>query len=244
MSFSCQTMIEVIPLKKRLIFGVLGITCIALFAGLLTTVLLSFSRSTDMTPQRTESIPQRLSVVPSPSIQTNTPEQTKTPLIAINAAPITSIAIPAIGVRARASGSILPRRSPLCKASEKCMDPPILNEVAWSGVYGVPSSPSKDAVLIYGHSNYRDKHQQVFNDLPAMVKGDKIIVTTEKGVFTFGAIKNPLTIPFSEVGFKRSLYTHTPGRLVLFTCGIADTGNGYTAASVIVAELTNVRTLD
>lgn len=123
------------------------------------------------------------------------------------------------------------------------MDPPVLSEIAWSGAYGVPSWPSTDAVLIYGHSNYHTSNQnsQVFNNLPAMGEGDEIVLTTKEGVFTYIATEDSLKIPFSEVGFRKPLYAHTPGRLVLFTCGIADSGNGYSAASVVIAQLVDAK---
>ena len=228
--FSCQT-IEGNVVKLRLIGGTL------LLVIAFAIVLLHQNQAVVVHPKRVEPLPQPVvTSTSSPRVATQAP---------IAASPIVSIKIPAIGVDAAASGPTMPRVSPLCKASTKCMDPPVLSQIAWSGAYGVPALPSTDAVLVYGHSNYHttSTNWQVFNNLPTMVKGDKIVLTTKTGIFTYVATGDPLKIPFDQVGFRQSLYMHTPGRLVLFTCGIADSGNGYSAASVVIAQLISAQAL-
>ena len=147
---------------------------------------------------------------------------------------IVSISIPAIGVKADASGAIKPAASKRCKGAgiTTCMDPPKLDQVAWSAGYGVPASPSDNAVLLYGHSNAYSDSDQTFNNLGALAPGDKVVLTTKTGIFTYQVLSQEL-IPFEEVPWRKDLYRNTPGKLVMFTCNL--NGGGYDASAVVTA---------
>ena len=183
--------------------------------------------------------PERALPLPSPTGKvTEVPVQPKKdpkPEPVIKPSDIVSISIPAIGVNAKASGSIVPEVTDRCKGSEKCMDPPILDQIAWSQGFGVPASPSTNAVLVYGHSNASSQTDQVFNDLGALVKNDKIVLITMTGRFTYILDRNPMFIPFEDIPWKQSLYENTPGRLVAFTCNLS--GGGYDTSAVVIAKL-------
>lgn len=189
--------------------------------------------------------PERVLPLPTPS---NKPvdkkqqqAQTEPPQPTVKASDITSIVIPAIGVNAKASGPIMPEATERCKGTDKCMDPPLLDQIAWSDAYATPSSPSSDAVLVYGHSNAYSQTDQVFNNLSALVKQDKVVLITKNGRFTYVVDRAPQLIPFEDIPWERSLYRHTPDRLVLFTCNLS--GGGYDTSAVVTATLHDVKPL-
>ena len=191
-------------------------------------------------PQPESPAPKRVLPLPTstapPSTRPTPVPDNPAPQDRIDASAITAITIPAIGVNAKASGPIVPEMTERCKASEKCMDPPLLDQIAWSDGYGLPESPSTDAVLVYGHSNASSRTAQVFNDLGALVTNDKVVLTTKTGRFTYTVTQDPLLIPFEDIPWRKSLYKHTPGRLVMFTCNLS--GGSYDTSAVVTAVLT------
>lgn len=224
----------------QLLFGV-GVVIMAccLAAWVILTIM-----PTSEEPVR----PERVLPLPTQTVSQSTEvrkQSTKTakPTVArppIIEAPITTIRIPAIGVDAKASGPIRPAKTARCKDSEQCMDPPLLDKIAWSDGFGLPSYPSKDAVLVYGHSNASSQNDQVFNNLGALVPNDLVILTTTEGSFTYTVVRVE-QISFADIPWRQSLYTHTGGELRLFTCNLS--GGGYDKAAVVTAQLIEAKPL-
>ena len=136
--------------------------------------------------------------------------------VAIAASDIVHVDIAAIGVDIDASGPTEPRKTENCRQSSLCIDPPVGNQAAWYGV--TPSVPSSDSVRVFAHNTPRGwPAAQSFNNLPAIVKGDVIVVTTKTGVFTYRAEK-PQLIPYAEIPQSWLVWGDEPNRLVLVTC--------------------------
>ena len=159
----------------------------------------------------------------------------------VAASDIVTVAIPAIGVDVRASGSIMPVKSERCKDDgvDMCMDPPLLDQVAWSGGYSTPSSPAKGAVLVYGHSNPYSEENQTFNDLGALVADDRVTVVTKTGRFTYVVTKVEV-IPFEDIPWHKPLYRDTPGKLSLIACNLTGEG-GYDGNVVVTTKMVNAK---
>lgn len=143
---------------------------------------------------------------------------------------IVSLAIPAAGIDALASGPTWPRPSPHCHGGPECIDPEYLDKVAWYGAYSVPAVPSTDTVLVFGHSNPGNDRWQTFNNLHTVEAGNPVVVTTQTGTFTYRA-QQPFLVPFDQVPSMEVIFAHVPNRLVMATCG--DENN----AVVVVADL-------
>lgn len=143
---------------------------------------------------------------------------------------IVSLAIPAAGINALASGPTWPRPSPHCHGGSACIDPEYLDKVAWYGAYSVPAVPSTDTVLVFGHSNPGDDTWQTFNNLHMVETGNPVIITTKTGTFTYRA-QRPFLVPFDQVPFMEVIFAHVPNRLVMATCG------DDTNAVVVIADL-------
>ncbi len=168
---------------------------------------------------------------------------TATPPSAVTSHRIVSVEIPAIGVKAKASGGIVPTASSRCEGSGVaiCYDPPVLTEVAWGSLCALPSIPSHDTVCLFGHSNRFYPDRQVFNDLPKLRTGDKIIVTTDTAVFIYRMDKNPIWVNFNRVSESDWVWAKVPNRLVAITCTIGS--SSYTGATVAEATIVSVRPL-
>ncbi len=162
------------------------------------------------------------------------PSATAKPLI-IKASDILNVKIPALHIDADASGATMPRQSDRCHASTVCIDPPSLSQVAWYGAYARPSVPSTDSVIIFGHSNWINRQLQAFNNLPKAEKGDKIVVTTKTGVFTYQVTKRTL-VDYDKIANSQLVYGHVPNRLVLVTCNAHEQ-----AGTVVVADLVSAK---
>ena len=203
---------------------------IATVAGLIAVVaaLAAYSLSPEtIQPERSAATEQSTATNPSPALQQHA---------TIASSVILKVQIPAVSIDAKASGETWPRESSRCHATTLCIDPPSLREVAWYGAYAVPSLPSSDSVLIFGHSNYQSREEQVFNNLPAVLAGDQVVVSTQTGVFTYIA-QQPHRVPYHDVPTSEIIYAHVPNRVVLVTCG--DSGD---SAIVVVADLASATT--
>lgn len=203
-----------------------------LAAGLVAVVaLLGSYLLRQMLPEEVE--PTRVAPAPSLAAQPSSLASSEQASIEveIEASDIVRLKIPAIDVDVKSSGEAWPRRSERCRATTECIDPPHLDEVVWYGAYARPSVPSSDSVLVFGHSNRYDSTWQAFNDLPALLAGDVIIVTTRTGEFVYEAT-DPVSVPYDQVPTSELIFQHAVDRLVLVTCSInAD------AATVVVATL-------
>lgn len=185
------------------------------------------------TPERAEAealTPSSSMAATSTAPQSNVATETEEP-ISIKESSILSVSIPAVKIDAKASGETWPRRSERCHASSTCIDPPIFREVAWYGAYARPSLPSEDSVLLFGHSNWINRDNQAFNNLPAVEAGDKVIVTTKTGRFVYKA-KKPVLVDYDKIASSELVFGHVPNLVVLVTCNSAED-----AATVVVADL-------
>jgi hypothetical protein len=177
---------------------------------------------------------------PQPATTLAGPTTTSTPSKPITSSKIVSISIPAIGLKAKASGGISPAESERCEGNgvAKCYDPPSLTEVAWGELCALPSLPSSDTVCLFGHSNRFYPDRQVFNNLHKLHKGDSIVVTTDTAVFTYLVDKRPVEVHFEKIGTTGWVWAKVPDRLVAITCAIG--ASSYTGAYVVEAMLDSV----
>lgn len=150
---------------------------------------------------------------------------------------IVNIRIPSVNIDAGMSGETWPRESPRCHGAPTCIDPPELKMAAWYGAYALPSYPSEDSVLIFGHSNWKNPDQQVFNNLPAVKAGDAVIVTTENAEFMYRA-NDPVLENYETIHLSELVYGHVPNRIVLVTCNDKEQ-----AATVVTADLVEAKPL-
>lgn len=146
-----------------------------------------------------------------------TPEEpSEAPPLEIAWSDIVHVAIPAVGIDINVSGETFPRQTENCRETEECIDPPVPNEAAWYGV--VPTVPSTGSVRIFAHNTPRGwPVEQSFNNLPALMAGDEIVVTTENGIFTYQA-EDPQLVPYADVPESQLVWGNEPDRLVLVTC--------------------------
>ena len=173
--------------------------------------------------------------VPTTAEPSPTPTKSKPEPLTIKESDILSLEIPNLKIDVKASGATMPRKSERCHASSECLDPPSLKEVAWYGAYSRPSLPRHDTVIILGHSNRYNNVWQTFNNLPAAEKGDKVIVTTKTGVFTYTVTKKAL-VPYEDVPTSELIFSNAPNRVVLVTCNSRES-----AGTVVVATLVSAK---
>lgn len=92
-------------------------------------------------------------------------------------------------------------------------------------------------MLIFGHSNWKNPDQQVFNNLPAVKAGDAVIVTTENAEFMYRA-NDPVLENYETIHLSELVYGHVPNRIVLVTCNDKEQ-----AATVVTADLVEAKPL-
>ncbi len=209
--------------KRLLIPGLLVVICLAI-----AYVLWSFLPSKP-SPQRAGSLAESTQAIQNAQ-QLQETIVAEAPLV-IEATDILNVSIPAVAIDAKVSGETWPRESPRCHGGVTCIDPPLLKEAAWYGAFGLPSVPSEDTVLIFGHSNWNNTDQQVFNNLPAVIAGDAVIVTTQNAVFTYRA-NTPALVAYEEMPNSTLVYDSVPNRVVMVSCNSKES-----AASVVTADL-------
>lgn len=208
-----------VPISLGIVFG------LAMGGLFLVNCTNLFER--EPTPQRavTQSQPVKAPVT-EPPVETAAPEEV--PLV-IEKSAILSIGIPAIALDVGVSGATEPRATKNCHASTVCIDPPVPNQAAWYGE--VPSTPSVNPVLLFAHTSWSTPEYATFNNLPAIIAGDQIVVTTETGVFTYAA-ETPVLVPYAEVAQSQLIYGNETEKVVLVTCNSAAN-----AATVVVGRL-------
>ena len=206
--------------------------------GLLAVLFLIVSVFLWLASQRVESAPKRAysssesrAQVMQGAEENGETAEFESNSIVIEAAPLVNLQIPAVGIDVGFSGETWPRESQYCHGSDVCIDPPIMDKAAWYGARALPSLPSSDAVLVYGHSNWNNTDQQVFNDLPAVRQGDEITATTENGTFIYEAVE-PRLIPYDEIPTSEFVYGQEPNKIVLVTCNSKED-----AGTIVVAYL-------
>lgn len=182
-------------------------------------------------------LPERASSAEPQEPAELTPSASATPKPpVIKESDILSLKIPNLKIDVKASGATMPRKSERCHASTVCIDPPIFKEVAWYGAFVRPAYPSKGSTVVFGHSNWRNRENQAFNNLPKAERGDRVVATTRKGVFTY-RVKWVGLEDYARIHLSKRVYGNVPGTLVLVTC------NAYeNAATVVVAELESAKT--
>ncbi len=211
------------------------------FFGLAFVVCLAASIALWMAPWQTEPSPQRIdsSNNESARILQNAKERgemtTEEVAVVIEPRALVNLRIPSVGIDVEFSGETWPRESPYCHGADVCIDPPVMNQAAWYGARALPSVPSDDAVLVYGHSNWNDTSQQVFNDLPAVHQGDVIIADTENGTFTYEAVE-PRLIQYEEIPTSEFVYGQEPDKIVLVTCNSKENAGTIVVAYLVHAE--------
>ena len=174
---------------------------------------------------------------PVPRTTATAPPSAQPTTVAIPASGIVRLEIPGLAIDVGASGETWPRASRRCHASTVCIDPPSLTEVAWYGEYALPSVPSNDSVLVFGHTNSINAEKQAFNNLLAARTGDTVVVTTETGVFTY-VVGDVALVDYAAVPTSTLVYGHRPDTVVLVTCNYLEK-----AATVVVATLEDARPL-
>ena len=181
--------------------------------------LLNTNVEREPTPQRVTS--QETSVPKPQETAVPTAAAPEEPVVIAKSA-ILSVSIPAVAIDVGVSGATEPRATKNCHASTVCIDPPVPNQAAWYGE--VPSMPSVNPVLLFAHTSWSTPEFATFNDLPAVVAGDQIVITTETGVFTYAA-EAPVLVPYAEVAQSQLIYGNETEKLVLVTCNsAADSG--------------------
>lgn len=218
----------------------LGITITGALAVLsLVLALIGFSMvPAEIVPERADPTPVATTatqVGPTPTPAPHESSSTKPAVPTIKASDIVRLQIPALKIDAGASGPTMPRKSERCHGGSECLDPPELKKVAWYGAYARPALPRHDTVIILGHSNHYNNVWQTFNNLPAAEKGDKVIVTTKTGVFTYKVTKKAL-VPYEDVPESELIFGNTPNRVVLVTCNSREQ-----AGTVVVATLVGAK---
>ena len=96
------------------------------------------------------------------------------------------------------------------------LDPPTLDDAYWVGCRGMPGTDSDGTVFIIGHS--LSGGAAVFNELPTLVAGDDVMVTTAKGTLVYRVQHTATYAKFGEVQTAPEVIDRVPGRLVLVTC--------------------------
>jgi sortase (surface protein transpeptidase) len=207
-------------------------------AGLIA--LLALIGAFTLTQAETEHpAPQRVSPAPAAP----TPQPTKTPEasvstqepVTIAGSAILNVSVPAVGIDVKVSGETWPRQTEHCNASTYCIDPPVSNQAAWYG--GVPSLPSVNPVLLFGHTSWSNSAYATFNNLPATVAGDEILVTTETGLFVYVA-EDPVLVPYEQVAESELIFGNEIEKVVLVTCN-----KDASAGTVVVGRLVEARPL-
>lgn len=212
-------------LRQHLALAVAGIVFMACLIGIF---VLNINAEPTPSPQRVAS-----SVAP-PFEPDNQPPETSAPVaeevvLVIPSSAILSLSIPSIALDVNVSGETSPRKTANCKESEYCIDPPVSNEAAWYG--SPPSLPSVNPVLLFGHTSWSSDAYATFNNLPAVVAGDQIFVTTTTGVFIYQA-EAPTLVPYVDASKSEVIFGDVPEKLVLATCN-----NAERSATVVVAYL-------
>jgi hypothetical protein len=200
-----------------------------LFAAALVVVpaLWAANSNEKPTPHRAEITGQATEL---PPVTTTSDQPVEEPLV-IEESGILSLQIPSVAIDIKVSGATMPRESPSCHGASVCIDPPVATEAAWYGAFSRPAVPSTNSVLIFGHSNWSHTDRQVFNNLPAVMAGDAISVTTETGVFVYSA-DTPTLEEYTEIPMSENVYGQVPDKLVLVTCN-----DKASAATVVTAHL-------
>lgn len=169
---------------------------------------------------------------PSPTPSPNPTTTSQAEETVIESSDITRLVVPNVDIDVTASGETWPRRSERCKGgASECIDPPLLEEVAWYGAYALPSLPSEGSVLIFGHTNSRDADKQAFNNLLEARPDDRVTVTTKTGIFTY-QVEQVELVDYATIHLSELVYEHKPDKLVLVTCNFLED-----AATVVVAYL-------
>lgn len=219
-------------LRQHLVLVVCGILFVACVIG-----IIAINKPVGENPS-----PQRVAPISIPSDSSTSKEEhppsaSPTPevvevlptKVAIPASDIVSVSVASIGLDVAVSGETWPRKTQNCKGDKYCIDPPVADQAAWYG--DPPSYPSENPVLLFGHTSWTDPAYATFNDLPAMLEGDLIVVTTETGVFTYRA-EAPTIVPYSEATQSETIFGWELEKLVMVTCNNAESG-----ATVIVGHL-------
>lgn len=186
-----------------------------------------------------EPTPHRVS--PPPAVATSVPPTIEAtpdagpppePPAPISASSILNVAVPAVGMSVTVSGKTEPRQTENCHASTVCIDPPVPDQAAWYG--DVPSTPSVNPVLLFGHTSWSDPRYAAFNNLLSVMAGDTIVLTTETGIFTYTA-DAPVFVPYDKVAESQLIYGWETEKVVLVTCNTAED-----SATVVVGRLVKV----
>lgn len=142
------------------------------------------------------------------------------------------IEVPAVGVDLPVR-PITPERGPL--------DPPTLRDAYWIEPYGVPGADADNTAYIIGHS--WDEGEAAFNPLfdqenqtSEVDPGDRIVVTTDQGRFTY-AVQEARRYPKDSLADADDVWRIVPGRLVLITCFQPDDGGSSTDNLVVYSHL-------
>ncbi len=218
-------------MKISSIKPLLGLSVIACLVAAVAFWLGSAMKPEAPSPKRVDSSEQTAQVMQEAKKQAQSAE----PVVVINPTNIVNLKVPAVGIDVGFSGETWPRQSPNCHGADTCIDPPVMDQAAWYGARALPSQPSDDAVLVYGHSNWNDTSQQAFNDLPAVRQGDAVIATTENGVFTYEAV-DPRLIPYEEIPTSEFVYGKEPNKIVLVTCNSKENAGTVVVAYLVHAE--------
>ncbi len=76
----------------------------------------------------------------------------------------------------------------------------------------------------------------VFNNLPAVAAGDLVVVTTNKGVFTY-VVETTEDVPFADFAGRADIWAVVPNRVILFTCHSTADEKQYIGVRVVTGEL-------
>ncbi len=215
-------------LSLRLFFSLAFVVCL-----MVSVALWVASWQTEPLPQRVDSSNELTQILQDAKERSEATAEELSVVIEPKA--LVNLRIPSVGIDVGFSGETWPRESPYCHGATVCIDPPVMNQAAWYGARALPSVPSSDAVLVYGHSNWNDTSQQVFNDLPAVRQGDAIIAETENGTFIYEAVE-PRLIQYEEIPTSELVYGQEPDKIVLVTCNSKENAGTVVVAYLVRAE--------
>jgi len=182
------------------------------------------------TPHRV--LPPPAAATSAPPIVEATPGTIPPAPPTVAASAILNVSVPAVNMNVTVSGKTEPRQTENCHASTVCIDPPVPDQAAWYG--DVPSMPSVNPVLLFGHTSWSDPQYAAFNNLLSVMASDTIIVTTETGIFTYAA-DAPALVPYEKVAESQLIYGWETEKVVLITCNRAEN-----SATVVVGHLVKV----
>jgi len=165
----------------------------------------------------------------APAVPSATPAPVPDPAAPPPADPWTplTLAIPAVGVDA----PVEEYTDAMVRANDGWVDPPRRDAVAWWSGGGTPGRPADNTIYLYGHVS---RLSAVFNEVPHLVPGDLISLTTPRGSIDYRVEQVLPPIPKESLPDDPTVNVALPGRLILIGCHREEDQAGPTTSNVVV----------